>query len=54
MTIEKLARFLVDEYYMGSLGDEIYQVAVYHEIQNLKKNYDYLEGKVWIEIEDVY
>jgi hypothetical protein len=37
MTIEKLARLIVDDYYQGAIGDEIYNVAVEREIKRLRQ-----------------
>lgn len=36
MTIEKLAKFIVEDYYNGTTGDEKYQILVEHEIKKMK------------------
>lgn len=37
MTIEKLARFIVDDYYNGTPGDERYLVHVDREIKRIRE-----------------
>lgn len=57
MTIEKLARLLVDEYFDGSPGSERAQIAVEREIKSLKENSTRTEDGhriVQVEVEDVW
>jgi len=51
MTIEKLARFIVDEDFDGSPADESYQIAVEQEVKKLKKLHYKVPGTEWNYVE---
>jgi hypothetical protein len=54
MTIEKLARLLVDDWYDGSSNGEGYQIAVEQQIKELRENAFAMGGnlQVAVEVED--
>jgi hypothetical protein len=57
MTIEKLARFIVEDYWDGAIGDERYLVHVEREVQRMKHDLrlqlnDPKLAMVYVEVED--
>jgi hypothetical protein len=51
MTIEKLARFLVDDWYDGSPNGERYQIAVEDQIKDIKENMFGMGGELMYSVE---
>lgn len=54
MTIDKLARLIVEDYYSGSPGDEPYQIAVDQEKKKLLQTLcgdHFNRNGVWVEVE---
>jgi hypothetical protein len=46
MTIEKLARFIVADYYSGCPGDELFTIAVEREIKRMINSIDIQRDRI--------